>query len=46
MIVGAKLAGFLGIILAVPMATFLMELAGDIETRKGLFRQQNSQLGN
>ena len=34
LIVGAKLAGFLGIILAVPLATILMEVASDIEKRK------------
>ena len=34
LIVGAKLAGFLGIILAVPLATLLMELVGDLEKRK------------
>lgn len=34
LVVGAKLAGFLGIILAVPMATLLMEIANDIEQQK------------
>jgi len=34
LIVGAKLAGFLGIILAVPAATILMEIANDIERKK------------
>ncbi len=34
LIVGGQLAGFLGIILAVPIATVLMELAGDIEQQK------------
>lgn len=43
LVVGAKLAGFLGIILAVPMATLFMEMASDMETRKGLFRLQNAQ---
>jgi predicted PurR-regulated permease PerM len=32
--VGAKLAGFLGIILAVPVAAALMELADDIQREK------------
>ncbi len=39
LVVGAKLAGFLGLILAVPLATLLMELVSDISERKGLFRQ-------
>ncbi|MEK7585530.1 MAG: AI-2E family transporter [Patescibacteria group bacterium] len=34
LIVGAKLAGFLGIILAVPVATVFMELLNDFEERK------------
>ncbi len=34
LIVGGQLAGFLGIILAVPVATVLMELADDLERRK------------
>lgn len=34
LIVGGQLAGFLGIILAVPIATVLMELADDIERQK------------
>lgn len=34
LIVGAKLAGFLGIILSVPVATVLMELLNDYEKRK------------
>ncbi len=34
LIVGAKLAGFLGIILAVPAATVFMELLNDFEERK------------
>lgn len=42
LIVGASLAGFLGIILAVPAATLLMELAGDVATSKGLFRQRQA----
>lgn len=36
LIVGAKLAGFLGIILAVPVATLLVEIADDISRRKTL----------
>lgn len=34
LIVGYELVGFLGIILAVPLATLLMEFVGDIEKRK------------
>ncbi len=34
LIVGAKLAGFMGIILAVPVATLLVEIADDISKRK------------
>ncbi len=34
LIVGGQLAGFLGIILAVPLATVIMELARDAERRK------------
>ncbi|MFA5291241.1 MAG: AI-2E family transporter [Candidatus Paceibacterota bacterium] len=34
LIVGYELVGFLGIILAVPLATLLMELVGDLEKRK------------
>ena len=43
LVIGAKLAGFLGIILAVPVATLFMEMANDMETRKGLFRLQSAQ---
>lgn len=34
LLAGGKLAGFLGIILAVPVATVIMELASDIEKKK------------
>ena len=34
LIVGAKLVGFLGIILAVPMSVVLIELLSDFEQRK------------
>ena len=36
MVVGAQAAGFLGIILAVPMATVLMEFTNDIQKEKSL----------
>ncbi|TAL48744.1 AI-2E family transporter [Patescibacteria group bacterium] len=34
LVIGAKLAGFLGIILSVPLATVFMELLSDLEKRK------------
>lgn len=34
LLVGAQLAGFLGIILSIPAATLLMEIAGDFQKRK------------
>ncbi|MBX4200172.1 AI-2E family transporter [Candidatus Parcubacteria bacterium] len=34
LLIGGKLAGFLGIVISVPMATILMELLTDIEERK------------
>lgn len=34
LVIGAKLAGFLGIILSVPIATVLIELLNDVEKRK------------
>lgn len=39
LIVGAKLAGFLGILLAAPMAAVVQELVKDIESRKGFAQQ-------
>jgi len=38
-LIGAQLAGFLGIILAVPAAAVLMEIASDLEKSKHLFRK-------
>ncbi len=38
LIIGAKLAGFLGIILAVPLAVVLIELLSDFEQKKKAFR--------
>ncbi len=35
LIIGAKLAGFLGILLSAPMAAVIQELVKDIESRKG-----------
>jgi len=40
LIIGAKLAGFLGIVLAVPMISALMEFFDDIEKKKVLFWQE------
>lgn len=34
LVIGAKLAGFLGVLLSVPLAAVLMEVLGDIEKRK------------
>ena len=39
LIAGAQLAGFLGIILSIPMAVLLLELLGDIEKKKILARE-------
>lgn len=36
LVVGAKLAGIWGVILSVPIASILMELAGDLEKRKNI----------
>lgn len=41
LLIGAKLAGFLGLILAVPAATVLMEMLSDYEKSKYLFRKAN-----
>ncbi|MBI2099961.1 MAG: AI-2E family transporter [Candidatus Vogelbacteria bacterium] len=42
LLVGGKLAGFLGIILAVPLATVFMELAHDWEKNKRLFSKSDA----
>lgn len=42
LIIGWNLAGFLGIVLAVPVATMLMELVNDWEKFKLPFRQSNN----
>lgn len=42
LIVGAKLAGFLGIILSVPLAALMMEMLGDLEKRKSAQMHQTS----
>ncbi len=42
LLLGAKLAGFFGLVLAVPVATVLMEVANDLENRK----RQNSSSGS
>ncbi len=44
LIVGAKLAGFLGIVLSVPMVSALMEFIEDIEKRKTLFWKKAEEL--
>ena len=42
LLVGAKLAGFLGLLLAVPAATLLMEIADDYEKEKLARTDQNA----
>ena len=44
LIIGAKLAGFLGIILSVPMISAFMEFVEDIEKRKLLFWKEAEEL--
>ncbi|MDO8183718.1 MAG: AI-2E family transporter [bacterium] len=39
--VGARLAGFLGLLLAVPVATLLLEIAADYQKKKHIFREAN-----
>ncbi len=43
-IIGFKLAGFLGIVLSVPMVSALMELVDDIQKKKTLFWQKAEEL--
>lgn len=40
--IGAQLAGLLGMILAVPMATLLLEMAADYQKKKHIFRETNA----
>ncbi|MCX6756648.1 MAG: AI-2E family transporter [Candidatus Nomurabacteria bacterium] len=40
LVVGAKLAGIWGVILSVPLASILMELASDLEKRKNLPKEE------
>jgi len=40
--VGARLAGILGMMLAVPLATIVMELASDYQKKKHIFRETNN----
>ncbi len=44
LIIGAKLAGFLGIVLSVPLISALMEFVDDVEKRKTLFWQKTEEL--
>lgn len=46
LIIGAKLAGFLGIVLSVPMVSALMEFVDDIEKRKVHLWQKAEELEN
>ncbi len=41
-LIGAKLAGFWGLVLAMPVALFLMEIMNDVETKKETLRKLNS----
>lgn len=40
--IGAQLAGLLGMILAVPIATLILEMTGDYQKRKHVFRETNA----
>jgi len=40
LIIGAKLAGFLGVVLSVPVVSALMELVDDIQKKKNIFWQK------
>lgn len=40
--VGARLAGLLGMLLAVPLATIIMELASDYQKKKHIFRETDN----
>ena len=42
-VVGFELAGVWGLVLAIPVAVFLMELISDIEKHKALFKTKNEQ---
>jgi predicted PurR-regulated permease PerM len=46
LIIGAKLAGFLGIVLAVPVVSALMEFVEDVEKKKIVFLQKNQEATN
>lgn len=42
-LIGARLAGFWGLILAMPVALFLLELMNDVETKKDSLRKLSSE---
>jgi len=42
-VIGFELGGIWGLVLAIPVAVFMMELIGDIEKHKALFRTKNEQ---
>ncbi len=46
LIIGAKLAGFLGLLLSVPIVTAIMEFLDDIEKKKHLFKNNESANSN
>ena len=39
LLIGAKLAGFWGLLLAMPVALFLLEIMNDVENRKDSIRK-------
>jgi predicted PurR-regulated permease PerM len=39
LLIGAQLAGFWGLILAMPVAIFLLEIMNDVETKKDSIRK-------
>jgi len=45
-IIGAKLAGFLGIVLSVPMISVVMEFVEDIQKQKSIFWQKANEVKN
>jgi predicted PurR-regulated permease PerM len=43
-IIGAKLAGFLGVVLSVPIVSTIMEFVDDVDRRKTLFWQKEHEV--
>ena len=42
LLIGGQLAGFWGLVLAMPISLFLLELMNDVETKKDLIRKLNT----